>query len=148
MMASKTDRKILALLQEDARTPISEIARKVNLSENGVRYRLEKLENQGFIKSFSVLLNSKKFGKKVTAIFKIDIQSKKMKEVIPELSNLKQLTKMYQTTGDYAITAIGLFKDHDELNDFINNKLLYEFPIKDYSVQIVTKKLKDSTYEV
>lgn len=147
-MVSKKDREILALLQEDARMPISEIARNVNLSENGVRYRLEKLENQGFIKSFSVLLNPKKFGKKVTAIFKIDFQPKKMRDAIPKLLKLKQIIKMYQTTGDYAITAIGLFEDHDELNDFINNRLLYEFPIKDYSIQIVTKKLKDSVYEI
>lgn len=147
-MVSKKDREILTLLQEDARIPISEIARKVNLSENGVRYRLEKLENQGFIKSFSVLLNPKKFDKKITTIFKIDIHPKKMSNAIHKLSNLKQFTKMYQTTGNYAITAIGLFKDHDELNDFINNKLLLNFPIKSYSFQIVTKKLKDGVYEI
>ncbi len=43
-MVSKVDNKILEILQGDVRTPVSKIAKEVGLSENGVRYRLEKLE--------------------------------------------------------------------------------------------------------
>ena len=46
-MLSKIDKKILELLQKDARVPITHIAREVNMSENGVKYRLDKLEEKG-----------------------------------------------------------------------------------------------------
>lgn len=78
LMVSKVDNKILEILQQDVRTPISKIAKEVGLSENGVRYRLEKLEKEGYIKSYTILLNPRKFGKKLLAIFNLEVEPKVM----------------------------------------------------------------------
>ena len=147
-MVSKKDKMILEVLQEDARTPISQIAEKVGLSENGVRYRLEKLENEGYIKNYVVLLNPKKFGKRLIAIFNLEMEPKKMRKTLPLLVELEELTKIYQVTGRFSIHAVGLFESEDSLTNFINNKLLIEFPIQNYTVDIVTRQLKDTNYKI
>ncbi|WP_406656180.1 Lrp/AsnC family transcriptional regulator [Methanolobus sp. ZRKC2] len=147
-MVTKKDMAILSILQKGARTPVSEIAKQVGLSENGVRYRLEKLEDEGYIKNYVVLLNPKKFGKKTFAIFNLEMEPKKMRASIKKLHAIEEFIKVYQTTGQYSIKAFGLFDDEDELTDFISDKLLSEIPVQNYSVEIVTKNIKDSIYYV
>lgn len=147
-MVSKKDEVILAILQNGARTPISEIAKEVGLSENGVRYRLEKLEDEGYIRNYTVLLNPKKFGKGTFAIFNLEMEPKKTKESIQKLIKIDEFIKIYQTTGQYSIKAFGLFNDEDELTNFTNNRLLFEIPVRNYSVEIVTRNIKDSIYHV
>ncbi len=148
IMVSKEDNKILEILQQDARTPISKIAKEVGLSENGVRYRLEKLEKEGSIKSYTILLNPRNFGKKLLAIFNLEVEPKEMGSTLPKLAGLDEFIKIYQTTGQFSINAIGLFDNEESLTRFINNKLLFEFPIQNYTVEIVIRKVKDADYEV
>jgi len=147
-MVGKIDNKILEILQGDVRTPISKIAKVVGLSENGVRYRLEKLEKGGYIKSYTILLNPKKFGKDILAIFNLEIEPKMMKSTLSKLVGLDEFIKIYQTTGQFSINAMGLFDNEESLTRFINNKLLFEFPIQNYTVEIVIRKVKDTDYEI
>jgi Lrp/AsnC family transcriptional regulator for asnA, asnC and gidA len=147
-MVNKKDLIILSILQNGARIPISEIAKKVSLSENGVRYRLEKLEEEGYIKNYVVLLNPRKFGKKTFAIFNLELENKQIKTSIKKLAEIEDLIKIYQTTGQYSIKAFGLFDDEEDLTDFINDRLLQEIPIQNYSVEIITKSIKDGIYSV
>jgi DNA-binding Lrp family transcriptional regulator len=148
MMMSKIDARILEILQRDVRTPISKIAKEVGLSENGVRYRLEKLEKGGYIKSYTILLNPKKFGKRILAVFNLEIEPKAMRSTLPKLVKLGEFIKIYQTTGQFSINAVGLFDNENNLTFFINNKLLIEFPIQNYTVEIVMRKVKDTDYEI
>jgi Lrp/AsnC family transcriptional regulator for asnA, asnC and gidA len=147
-MVNKKDLMILSILQNGARIPISEIAKKVGLSENGVRYRLEKLEEEGYIKNYVVLLNPRKFGKRTFAIFNLELENKQIKTSIRKLAEIEDLIKIYQTTGQYSIKAFGLFDDEEDLTDFINDRLLQEIPIQNYSVEIITKSIKDGIYSV
>ncbi len=146
-MPSKVDKKIIELLQSNARIPISEIAREVEMSENGVRYRLERLEHSGHIIGYTALLNPRKFGKRIMAIFNINTAPRKTNEIILNLRDMDELIKIYQTTGTYTIMAIGLFKNTDNLNKFVLSKFLID-GIVDYSVDVVTKKHKDSTFSI
>ncbi|MEA2054186.1 MAG: Lrp/AsnC family transcriptional regulator [Candidatus Thermoplasmatota archaeon] len=147
MGLNKKDKKIVEVIQKDARTPISNIARKVGLSENGVRYRLEKLEETGYIRSYIALLNPRKFGKKHTVLFHIKTRVKNTKNTIKELCLMEELNCIYQTTGQYTIFAIGLFKDMGEINNFVNAKLS-GLDMVEYSMDIVTKKAKESPFFV
>lgn len=147
-MVSKKDTIILKILQNKARTSIAEIAKHVGLSENGVRYRLEKLEEEGYIENYAVLLNPMKFGKRTLAFFNLEMQPKKMRDGLKNLKEIDEFIKIYQTTGSYSIKAIGLFDDEKELTIFINNKLLHHFPIQNYKVEIVTNCIKDTVYNI
>ena len=51
------DRRILALVQRDAKLPQAEIARRVGLSAAAVNERLKKLESGGVIRRFAALVD-------------------------------------------------------------------------------------------
>jgi len=51
------DQQILYHLQQDSRTPITTIADKLNVSDNTVRNRIDKLETLGVIEGYSILIN-------------------------------------------------------------------------------------------
>ncbi|WP_252275621.1 Lrp/AsnC family transcriptional regulator [Pseudomonas subflava] len=48
----KFDRQIIALLRQDARTPVSQIAREVSLSRSAVGERIRQLEQDGVIRGY------------------------------------------------------------------------------------------------
>ena len=52
------DRKILKILQENARTPIKEIAKEVFLSSPAVSNRIEKLEHSGILTVYHAQMNA------------------------------------------------------------------------------------------
>ena len=56
-MLDKIDRKILALLQKDATTPVAEIGKKVGLSTTPCWRRIQKMEEDGVIKRRVAILD-------------------------------------------------------------------------------------------
>ena len=50
------DRKLIAILQDNARTPITELARQLNLSRNAVQQRLNRMEREGRIVGYTLVL--------------------------------------------------------------------------------------------
>ena len=53
----ETDKKIISILQENARIPLKELAKKVFLSSPSVSARLEKLESEGVIIGYHASVN-------------------------------------------------------------------------------------------
>ena len=69
------DRKILALLQENARLGFSEIGRRIHLTAPAVAERVRRLEEAGVIESFTVKLNLRKLGYSFEAFINITVDS-------------------------------------------------------------------------
>jgi Lrp/AsnC family leucine-responsive transcriptional regulator len=58
----RIDRKLLARLQQDGRTPVSQLAREVNLTVTPTLERVRRLEAGGFIEGYFARLNPGKLG--------------------------------------------------------------------------------------
>ena len=61
-MIDTTDRQILSILQENARTPNAEIARRIGMAPSGILERIRKLEERGVIEGYQVRLNPRAVG--------------------------------------------------------------------------------------
>ncbi|HEY8485569.1 MAG TPA: Lrp/AsnC family transcriptional regulator [Longimicrobiales bacterium] len=61
-MIDETDRRILAILQEEARTPNAEIARRVGMAPSAIFERIRKLEERGVVLGYEARLNPGAFG--------------------------------------------------------------------------------------
>lgn len=61
-MIDSVDKKILRILQENARTPNTEIARQVGLVPSAILERIRKLEERGVIQGYGVRLNGQAIG--------------------------------------------------------------------------------------
>ena len=71
MTLDEIDSKILRILLEDARAPISKIAEELGLSRPTVRKRLRRLIESGIIKGFSVVIDENLLkGFQVLGLFK------------------------------------------------------------------------------
>src|SRR5437667_10154611 len=68
------DRRILTLVQRDAKLPQAEIARRVGLSAAAVNERLKKLEGAGVIRRFTALVNAEALGVPITAFVEVFIE--------------------------------------------------------------------------
>ncbi len=75
-MIDEMDRRILSLLQQDARLPNAEIARRVGMAPSATLERLRKLEERGVIKGYEVRLDPRKLGLGLTAFIYVRTQNK------------------------------------------------------------------------
>ncbi|TIV99453.1 MAG: Lrp/AsnC family transcriptional regulator, partial [Mesorhizobium sp.] len=56
------DRKIMALLQDDARYTNNDLSERVNLSPSQCSRRRQRLEDDGYIKGYRAVLNRDRLG--------------------------------------------------------------------------------------
>lgn len=75
-MIDEMDRRILSLLQQDARLPNAEIARRVGMAPSATLERLRKLEERGVIQGYEVRLDPRKLGLGLTAFIYVRSQDK------------------------------------------------------------------------
>jgi Lrp/AsnC family transcriptional regulator, leucine-responsive regulatory protein len=75
-MIDEMDRRILSLLQQDARLPNAEIARRVGMAPSATLERLRKLEERGVIQGYEVRLDPRKLGLGLTAFIFVRAQGK------------------------------------------------------------------------
>ena len=113
-----TDFKIIGLLQKDGRMPSSEIAKKTNVSEATVRYRLKKLIDGGFIQIVAAG-NPIKLGFGIAANIGLYIETPQIETIITELKKLKRLTYIAQMTGERAIELETFVESIDELHQLL-----------------------------
>ena len=70
------DLKLITLLQKNARTPLKILANQVFLSSPATAARIEKLEKEGIIGSYSANVDLKKAGFPIIAFIQLDLDPK------------------------------------------------------------------------
>ncbi|KGA96763.1 AsnC family transcriptional regulator [Alkalihalobacillus alcalophilus ATCC 27647 = CGMCC 1.3604] len=123
MKLDVTDRKILELLTENGRMSYVDIAKELGLSRVAIRERINQLMDEGIIEKFSVVINSDKVGKKVSAFFEVDCEPTSLVSVAEELAENAKVASCYQMTGPSTLHMHVLVNDFDELEYFINEEL-------------------------
>ncbi len=90
-MLDETNRKILDLLQGDARLSNAEIAKEVGLTVSSVHERVKKLEKAGIIKGYVAVVDPEKLGKPLLAFLRLTVGShEKAGDAIRKLCRLDQ----------------------------------------------------------
>jgi DNA-binding Lrp family transcriptional regulator len=136
------DIKIIKLLQENARISVAEMAREIRaFTENAIRYRIDKLESEGYISKYTIRLNPQMFGKNITGFFNLNVLPEHIDSTVEYLKNKSFLTDVYITTGRYNVMAIGFFENRGEITKFITEKLK-RIRIIDYDIITVLQKVK------
>jgi len=114
------DKKILEILQENAKTPYSQIASQVGISEATVHLRIKKLVAAGVIKRFQAIVDPEKVGKKVTAIIAVIATPQKYSQVLKQLEKLEDVYEIYDVTGEYSTILKVRVKNKEELARLID----------------------------
>jgi len=142
------DKRIIQLLQKNSRMTLVDMAQDINeLTENAIRYRIDKLEDEGYIANYTIQLNPKKFGRNVMAIFSLNVMPENIKKVLEYLKSIDDLTEIYLTTGTYSIIAIGYFENNNAVTRFIMENLK-NVKMIDYDVITILEKVKHELYGI
>lgn len=120
MQLDERDKAILMLLQEDARTPIATIAKRLHLGETTVRYRIERLRRSGVISRFAALLNPRMIGFPVDAIVMLKAEPKLLKSVFETMSRYDEASHILQTTGEYDMVTVVHARSMEHINEIVN----------------------------
>ncbi|WP_437608714.1 Lrp/AsnC family transcriptional regulator [Erwinia sp. V71] len=103
-MLDKTDRKLLALLQQDCTLSLQALADAVNLTTTPCWKRLKKLEDDGIIRGKVALLDSEKIGLSLTAFMLIKTQQHSSvwyQQFVEVVHSLPEVMAFYRMAGEY-----------------------------------------------
>lgn len=118
------DKKILKILQADAKTPFTEIAQKLVVSGGTIHQRVAKMEAAGIIRGSKYLLDYSKLGYDVNVILGIHLKNAKdCPSVIDQLKKLPEVVEAYYTTGNYALFIRVIHKTIGDYHKFLVEKL-------------------------
>lgn len=116
----ETDLQILSMLRENARVSLKNIAEKTFLSSTAVSARIEKLEENGYIKGYHANLDPQAFGLNIKAFINLELEPIRKQEFYPYIRSCKNVVECNCVTGDYSMLLKVLFASTDELDSFIN----------------------------
>jgi len=99
------DNELIALLAEDGRMPIGEMAKKLNVTAPTIRSRIKILEEKGLFK-VSGLVDPDQHPDMITALVAISIQSKgQLDKILDKISRLPNVAWAGVVAGRYDIIA-------------------------------------------
>jgi Lrp/AsnC family transcriptional regulator for asnA, asnC and gidA len=113
------DLKILDILKKDSRTPFTEIASILGVSDSTIHVRLKKLRDDGVLRGFTLDLNEELLGKKVHGLAMIDVNLGHLEEVVSKLAINKNVVRIYETHGANDLIVQIDAEDLDELRKVI-----------------------------
>ncbi|AIF84673.1 transcriptional regulator, AsnC family [Candidatus Nitrososphaera evergladensis SR1] len=123
----KTDVKILEKMLSDARMSYRKIAEEIGVSPPTVLARVEKLEKEGIVKSYSALLDHEKLGYDLTAIIDITAAKGKIIEIEKQIAKFPNVCAVYDITGLTDMTVIAKFRNRKELSNFVKKDLSLQY---------------------
>lgn len=95
-----TDWAILVELQRDGRIPLTELARRVNLSASAATERVRRLESAGVITGYRATLDLVKVGRPVLAVVRLKYPGSKHQPLYKLLDGTLEILECLRTTGD------------------------------------------------
>jgi Lrp/AsnC family transcriptional regulator, leucine-responsive regulatory protein len=140
------DKRILMVLQNDAKANIKIIAEKSGLSVSPTFARIKKLEQLGYIKKYVALLDEVKIGKSIQVFCQVTL-SIHSKEVIDNFKNkiakLHDVMGCYHVSGNYDFLLKIAVKDMNEYQQFAVEKLSIIEGISNVQSTFVLEEIKN-----
>jgi DNA-binding Lrp family transcriptional regulator len=100
-----TDHKLLALLREDARTPVATLARKLAVARGTVQNRLTRLKSDGTIVGYTVRLKPHVEEQRIRALMTVVVEGNRTEAVIKALRGEPAVSALHTTNGRWDIVA-------------------------------------------
>jgi len=124
---NETDKKILKNLLEDARFSSRQIAKNVGVSVGTVLSRIKKMEDDGLIKGYAVILDHEKLGYELTVVTEITVSKGRLTEMENEIAKIPNVCGVYDVTGLTDAVIIAKFKSREDLGRFTKQLLALPF---------------------
>ncbi|WP_144903493.1 Lrp/AsnC family transcriptional regulator [Halobellus captivus] len=117
MELDETDREILRILQSDARTPFSEIARRIDMSSATVHDRVGRMEDAGVIEGYHAKIDPRSVGLGTSAFVGLRIEQGREDDALDRLREIEGVQEIHLTTGEWDVMLRLTVEDTDALRE-------------------------------
>ena len=158
------DRKILSLLQADARLTNNDLSERVNLSPSQCSRRRLRLEEEGYIRGYRAVLDREKMGFPLVNIISVTLATHNrdnarrfadaQNDVLDAfaetlckalaLSRLPEVQEAHALTGEMDYVVKVVTPDLKSLSEFVNGVLLPHESVQHVKTAIVLETLKEN----
>ena len=122
-MLDETDRRIIEVLERDARTSLRKIAGEVGVALGMVSNRVRKMEEKGIITGYRVMLDSDRVGWGLTVVIGLRINKGLLIEIQEKIAKDPRVYGVYDVTGDFDSMVVARARDRRDLDDLSKNLL-------------------------
>jgi Lrp/AsnC family transcriptional regulator for asnA, asnC and gidA len=113
------DAKIIEILKKNSRTPFTEVASMLGVSDATIHQRLKKLKDEGVLLRYTVEINEDLLAKKIHGFALINVNLGHLEEVISKLTLNNSVNKIYETHGMNDLIVLLDAGNLDELRELI-----------------------------
>lgn len=142
MSLDAIDERLVALLREDARRPVTRLARDLKLSRAAVYTRLERLEKRGPIAGYTVKFKPDYHRRMIRAHVMIKVLPKLSRATERQLATMPALTALYTVSGEHDLIAMVEAEDVGKLDALIDAIGSLEGVEKTVSSILLSQKLQ------
>lgn len=139
------DRTLLAALQEDARTPQSELGERANLSTAAVNRRLKLLKEGGVIENFAARLNPQALGYDLTVVVEVKAENERahlLDEMQRRFAACPQVQQCYYVTGAWDFVLIVLVRSMDQYVALTRELFFEGGNVKSFNTLVAMNRVK------
>ncbi|MBN1800656.1 MAG: Lrp/AsnC family transcriptional regulator [Candidatus Lokiarchaeota archaeon] len=137
------DKKILDILQHDAKTSLRDMAKETGLSTTAIRARLNKLKEEEVIKSQITLIDCSKLGYREMVLASLRVNSSQpLDQIKKKIDEMEKIKYAYIITGEYPLFL--MFKCLDHGDSIKQIEALRNLPgVEEVKTQIVLDRIKE-----
>ena len=142
------DRKILALLQADARLTNNDLSERVNLSPSQCSRRRQRLEDDGLIKGYRAVLDRDRLGFSLVNVISVTLATHNRdnaRRFADLLTRLPEVQEAHALTGEMDYILKVVTPDLKSLAEFVNDVLLPHESVQHVKTAIVLETLKETS---
>lgn len=139
----ETDIELLSYVEADFDANLEQIAEEIDLSKSAVHYRLNKLRENGVIKSVSAQADPLAFGLNMLTITDVFVthESGYAENIGEQLTKVDGVQQVYYTMGDVDFVVISRTQNREQMNDLIDNIVSID-GVNETSSRFVMRELK------
>lgn len=115
------DRNILSALSDNARLPLTEVAKRLKVSAGTVHLRFEKMCQLGIVKGAQLVFDREKIGRALTAYVGIIVKAGTGEKVAAALTQREEVIEIHLPTGTYDLLVRVCASSVDGLHIFLSD---------------------------
>ncbi len=122
MPLDQIDHQIIRLLQEDGRTPYTEIAKQLKISEGTVRNRIARLTESQTIQIVA-LIDPYRLGFDAAAIIGVSVEPPRIEAAAEQIARFPEVSYLVLVSGMFDLIVEALCRDREHLATFLSQSL-------------------------
>ncbi|MFC7686827.1 Lrp/AsnC family transcriptional regulator [Ureibacillus sp. GCM10028918] len=138
MQIDSVDVQILQLLNKNARIQWKEIGEKIHMTGQAVGNRIKKMEDNGIIQAYSIVIDELKMGVSFTAFVIFFMNANTHDDLLKFMGTRNEISEAHRVSGDACYHLKITVRSQEALNQLLNDLLKYG----NYQLYLSIKEVK------